>query len=92
MKLPIDFGEDAFPITKSDTLDLVQDPGNSGAVGAKYPLCVVYTGSGGDIKVTTARGTVVTFAGTQPGDRLPLAVKRIWSTGTVATNMVAIVN
>ena len=71
------FPGDAVAITPSDTVNLTQP-------------CVIYAGSGGAIKVTTAQGTAITFSSIQPGAILPLQVIRVWSTGTTATNIVGI--
>jgi len=71
------FPGDAASVTPSDTVDL---PTPS----------VIYCGSGGAIKVTTAQGSAVTFNSTQPGAVLPVQVLRVWSTGTTATNIMRI--
>lgn len=72
------FPGDAAAVTPSDTTDL---PTPS----------IIYAGSGGSIKVTTAQGTDVTFAGLQPGAIIPVQVLRVWSTGTSpTTNIVRI--
>ena len=42
------------------------------------------------ITVTVDDGDVVTFSGVPAGDVLPVLVRRVWSTGTTATNMVAV--
>lgn len=46
----------------------------------------LYTGSGGDIKVTTVMGDTVTFKSVPAGALLPVRVVRLWSTGTTATD------
>lgn len=51
---------------------------------------VVFVGGAGNVKVTTAQGSDVTFTGVLGGSVLPLQVLRVWSTGTTATNMVRI--
>lgn len=79
---------DAFSITKSDTDDIVDDPNNSANL---YKFCYVHVvGASGDVKVTTVDGTDVTVYGTQ-GSVIPLLVRRVWSTGTTAGNLVAFV-
>ena len=50
----------------------------------------LYVGTGGDLKVTTAGGDTVTFNDVQGGSILPVRIKRVFSTGTTASNMVAI--
>jgi len=80
-------GDDAFNITKSDTLDIISDANNT--KGHKH--CLVHNrDAGGEVKVTTINGTDITVYIAQ-GDVFPLEVKRIWSTGTIPTNLVAIV-
>ena len=43
-----------------------------------------------DGTATTDETFVVTFSGVPAGDVLPVLVRRVWSTGTTATNMVAV--
>lgn len=50
----------------------------------------LYVGGTGNVKVTTVDGDVVTFNSVPAGTKLPVWVKRVWSTGTTATNMVAV--
>lgn len=71
------FPEGAEAITTSDTVDLASPS-------------VVYVGGGGDVKVTTANGDVVTFTGLVAGGVIPVRVKRVWATGTTATNLVRV--
>lgn len=71
------FPEDAAAVTPSDTVDLAQ-------------FSVIYIGGGGNVKVTTAQGSAVTFSGMQPGGVLPVRVRRVWATGTTATLMTAV--
>jgi hypothetical protein len=59
-------------------------------VGATNPGCVLYTGSGGDIRVLTSSGADLTFDGTVAGTFLPVQVKRVFATGTAATNILAL--
>ena len=70
------FPEDASAITPSNTTDL---PNYS----------VVYVGVGGNVKVTTAQNTVVTFSNVVAGFVLPVRVRRVWADST-ASSMVAI--
>lgn len=67
----------AAAITVNDAVDLPQ-------------VSVVFVGVGGNVKVTTANGDVVTFNGVLAGMVLPVQVRRVWSTGTTATTMVAV--
>lgn len=68
---------DAQAITPSDTVNL-------------STAMVIWVGGAGNIKVTTAQGTAITFTGVLAGSILPVQVLRVWSTGTTATNMVGI--
>ena len=55
---------------------------------------VVYVGGGStanqDIKVTTAAGNDIVFSFFPKGGFLPVQCVRVWSTGTAATNVVAL--
>jgi len=51
---------------------------------------VIYVGGAGNVKVTTAQGDAVTFNGLTAGTVIPVQVIRVWSTGTSATNLLAI--
>lgn len=68
---------DAFVITPHDTNELV------------YTSRALYIGGSGDVKVTTADGTDITFVGVS--GILPIRVKRVFSTGTTATSIVGLV-
>ncbi len=59
-------------------------------VGATNPGCVLYTGSGGDIRVLTSSGADLTFTGTVAGTFLPVQVKRVFDTDTDATDIIAL--
>lgn len=65
---------DAFAVT----------PDNSNAITA-FGL---YIGTTGDVTVTTSAGTDVTFVAVPAGQIIPLAVSKVKSTGTNATNIV----
>jgi len=51
---------------------------------------VIYVGTTGNVKVTTAQGDATTFVGVISGSVIPVQVIRVWSTGTTATNIVRI--
>lgn len=61
-------------VTPNDSADLA----NSG---------ILYIGTAGDVKFTTYGGDVQTLAIANNETWLPLAVKRVWATGTTATNI-----
>jgi hypothetical protein len=67
----------AFAITTSDT-------GN-------FYATALYVGTGGDVKVDTeADDSAVTFTGVPSGSVLPVRVKRVYATGTTASNIVGL--
>lgn len=65
---------------KSDTVDL--------------PIIAlsILVGVSGTVKVTTVGGDTVTVTGTPAGGKIPLAVRRIFTTGTSATGLVGLFN
>jgi len=74
------FPGDAAAVTPSDTQDLPE-------------ISIIYVGAFGTtgaVKVTTAQGTEVTFLGVPPGAVIPVQVRRVWTTGTTATNLVRV--
>ena len=50
----------------------------------------LYIGGTGNVNVDTANGTTVVFAGLPAGSILPVRVKRVRSTSTTATSIVAL--
>jgi len=54
--------------------------------------CPIYIGVGGNVKVTTIGGDVVTFFGVPAGTILPVQVIKVWSpaSGTSAVQIVAL--
>ena len=68
----------AKDVIKSDTVNIASP---SAADGLSTEPCVLYTGSGGIIRVLTAGGDDVT---------LPLQIVRVFSSTTSATGMVAL--
>ena len=69
----------AMEVTPNDELNL-----------SKYAK-TVYIGGDGDLRITTVDDDVVTFTGMKGGSYLPVRVKRIWSTGTTATGIIALI-
>lgn len=78
---------DGFVPTPSDTVNIVGDAANTKG----YTHCMVYTGAGGSIKVTTVDGTDLTFASTPAGVILPVVVKRIWATPAPPAGILALI-
>jgi hypothetical protein len=52
--------------------------------------CVIYVGGSGDIEVTTVGGDRVNFTGILAGQFIPVQVMKVWTTGTNATNILAL--
>lgn len=68
----------AVAVVPSDTVNFTQ--------GASR----VYVGGTGNVVCITSRGDVVTFTGVPAGTTLPVQIRRVNSTSTTATNMVAL--
>lgn len=67
----------AAAVTPSDSTDITTTRG-------------VYVGGAGNLAVTMANGSTATFVGIPAGSILSIRVKRIHSTSTTATNIVAL--
>ena len=52
--------------------------------------CVLYIGTGGNLRVLTASGQDVVFANTVGGTFLPVQVLKVFETGTAASDLVAL--
>jgi len=65
-------------VTPNDSADLA------------IPGAVLYIGTGGDVKVTTISGDDVTFKNLPNGSVLAVQVKKVFSTGTDADDIVAL--
>lgn len=61
-----------------------------GSEADKVLPAVLYIGNGGDLKIETAGGDVVTFYNIQDGTFLPVNVVKVFATGTDATNILAL--
>ena len=74
----------AAAVTPSNTVNVPSITGgtNNG--------CVLYVGSGGNLKVTTIGGDDVVFSNIQDGVFIPVQVLRVWATGTTASSIVAL--
>lgn len=68
---------DAASVTPNDSTDI-------------RPTRALFVGAAGDIKVDMSLGTTLTFANVQAGSILPVQVKRVYSTDTTATDIVAL--
>jgi hypothetical protein len=71
-------------VVNSDTVDIpyVGDP------SSVWP-CILYSGTGGDIRVMTAGGDDVLFVGVPAGSFMPVQVIRVFATDTVPTDILA---
>jgi hypothetical protein len=60
--------------------------------GADLPTSAraLYIGTAGDVKVDMVSGTTLTFTAVPAGVILPVRARRVYATGTTATNIVAI--
>lgn len=65
-----------FSITKSDT--------------DRFSQCWVYVGAAGDVRVLTANGDDLTFAGVPAGTILPVSVVQVFSTSTTAGSFIGL--
>lgn len=69
--------QDAYSVTPSDSANL--SPSFARAI---------YVGGGGNVAITTVKGTNVTFANVAGGTILPVRAQKILYTGTTATLIV----
>jgi hypothetical protein len=74
-------------ITPSDTTDLTLSGGT--IVPYETGACI-FIGTGGNLKVTMLGGQTVTYLNLSSGSFLPIQVKRVWATGTTATNLLSL--
>jgi hypothetical protein len=90
---PIDNPRVAIAVTPDDNKDLT----NAGSTAAVSYAKALYIGGTGDLKVTMAgdkgnpTSAPVTFKAVAVGP-LNIQVRRVWSTGTTATNILALMD
>ena len=77
----------AAVVTPSDTVNI---PSVSSQDGSGNNGCVLYVGGAGNLRVLTIGGDDVLFSNIQAGSFLPVQVKRVYSTNTTATGIVAL--
>lgn len=75
----------AAAVTPSDTTNIPSVSGGTNDEG-----CILYIGGTGNVKVRTIGGDDVVFAAVPAGTTLQVRVHRVFSTGTTATNIVAL--
>jgi hypothetical protein len=68
----------AFDIVANDSTDFVRT------------TRAIYVGGGGNVKIKTASGEIVTFSNASAGSTLPIRVARVYATGTTATNLLGL--
>lgn len=73
-------------VTPSDTVDIP----NAAGADMKNDGCVLYIGTGGNIKVLTAAGTTSTFTNVPDGAWFPIQVVRVFATDTTASGIIAL--
>jgi hypothetical protein len=79
--------QNGVAVTPSDTVNI----GGSGALAnLEYDALYIGGAGSGGLKVLTAAGQDLTFAGLTANTLLPIRVKRVYSTGTNVTNIVAL--
>jgi len=58
--------------------------------GGEQEGAVLYIGTAGDLKVETVAGDEVTFVGVNTGAFFPVHVRKVFATGTSASNIIAL--
>ena len=76
-------------MARNDTAQLaaVVTPSDSGAISDTFGI---YVGGPGNLKVDMVDGGTVTFVGVVAGTILPIQVRRVYATGTTASNLIAL--
>ncbi len=78
---------DGFPVTPSDTVNLSSDAGNTSG----YEFAFIHNaGASAPFKVRTLNDRDITVYILQ-GSVFPLAVKRVWQTGSPTSDIIALV-
>lgn len=75
----------ASVVVPSDTVNIPSINGNEG-----IEPCVLYVGTGGDLKILTGGNDTVTLVNVQGGTFLPISVLRVFATGTTALNIISL--
>jgi hypothetical protein len=69
-------------VSDTDNIELLTGRGNRG--------CVLFVGTGGDLRVLTEGGDDVVFKNVADGSFLPVQVVRVFSTNTTASDILAL--
>lgn len=75
MRDPIEAG---FSITPNDTTNLVKE------------TRAIYVGGAGNLKVETVAGSILVFTSVSAGTVYPLRIRKVFSTGTTASNLLGL--
>jgi hypothetical protein len=78
----------AEQVTPDDNADL-QLSGGTIVSGSNNGACL-YIGTGGNLTVTMLGGQTVLFSNVADGTFLPIQVRKVWQTGTDATDILAL--
>ena len=83
-------------VVPANGVQLRLDPATTAGAADAYDVynaattgCVLYVGVSGNLKVQTAGGDIITFANLPVGF-VPVQVVKVFSTGTTATNIIAL--
>ncbi len=77
----------AYEITPNDN-DIIPNPSNQDLSGNNG--CVLYVGTGGNLRVLTVGNSDITFSNIQSGQFVPVHVLKVYATGTTATDIIAL--
>jgi hypothetical protein len=77
----------AAVVTPSNTVNI---PNPAAQNGSGNNGCVLYIGTGGNLRVLTVGGDDVIFTNVQEGTFLPIQVLRVFATSTTALNIIAL--
>jgi hypothetical protein len=80
-------GYNAQALTPDDNNDITI--GGTSIDNLENGVCL-YVGTGGDITVTMLSGQVVTFSNVPNGSFMPIQIKKLWSSGTGASNILGL--
>ena len=75
---PVTQAQEAYAVTPNNSTNLAQWP------------AALYDGGTGDVRVDMANGGTVTFINVPDGTFLPILVKKVYVTGTDATDIIAL--
>lgn len=76
---PDSCAQNAYAVTPSDSTDLAA------------PARALYVGGSGNVKINDSGNGAVTFVGVAAGSILPVMARRVYATGTTATNIIALI-